>query len=320
MDCFSVGFGVKASGMIRAGFVGLVGLPNAGKSTFLNFLVQHPLAIVTPKPQTTRQRVAGIISGSDYQWVLWDSPGVVDPKTPLNRFLHHEYQKVLEESDLLIAVLNVDAHVSELSRVVEVVAASQKAWQYVVTKVDLKKPQTPADEIHQQIRSMGFSIKGWEWSIHKPDALVWRQTFVEELSRLLPESPDYLYDPEWISLEKESFFVAEIIREAAFLNLKEEIPYQLGVKVRKMESYDQLVRIYADIVVAKESQKPIVVGQSGQMIKKIGSMARLKLEEFLGKKVFLSLYVVVKENWMDNPQFMKDLGYRWVSSAERKKG
>ncbi|MCX7674574.1 MAG: GTPase Era [Bdellovibrionaceae bacterium] len=309
--------------MFRAGFVGFIGLPNAGKSTLLNALVDEKVAIVSPKPQTTRRRHLGIVTLKQGQVVLVDAPGLVRADRGLNAFLRQEAEEVMAESDVLLAVLNTDASSPEvLEEVVQLVHRSGKPWFVVLTKVDLPEyarrrekmeslfaPLTQKDG--EPVRSLEFSSS---WS--QADLVDFKARFWECALALLPEMPAPLYDPELFTPHTQRELVAELIREQCFLQLEQELPYSLAVRIRSFQETTKPLRIEADIVVAKENHKAMVIGRGGQMIKKIGQAARGEIERLLGEPCFLGLHVVVRENWMSNPLMMRDLGYRLNTKKE----
>lgn len=296
----------------KAGFVGLIGQPNAGKSTLLNDLVEEKISIVTPKPQTTRRRVLGILNRPGAQVVLVDAPGVVRSKSGLNSFLEKEALDVISNSDALCAVLNLDeAKKENLDQILELVRGSGKPWFAVITKVDLvdvrhrlEKLKSEISERSPQVRILEFS-KTWG-----RDTAEVREAFIDESARLLPESPAPLYDIELFTPQTVREMAAEVIREKCFEELHQEIPYQLAVRISKFdEERADLTRIFAELLVSKDNHKPIIIGKAGSQIKRIGTRARQELEKLLGHQVYLNLDVAVREDWFENPRLMKELGY-----------
>lgn len=291
----------------KAGFVGLLGLPNAGKSTLVNALVGEKVSIVTDKPQTTRKRIVGILSKEDFQAVFVDSPGIIQATRGLNSFLEKEYKDILQESDLLMVVLNLDARKFEmLEEVIEMAQQSGKPWFAVINKEDQADPRRVV--ILQQ-KLMALNKSGLVGSaLKKPEAMT-AQIF-EAIKELLPESPGPLYEPDLFTLANERELTAEIIREKCFENLHQEIPFGLAVRIIKfIENEGPIVKIYAELLIAKENHRPIVIGQKGQKLKQIGMEARTELEKFLDRKVFLDLHVKVQSNWSESDMIMKELGY-----------
>lgn len=292
----------------RAGFIGLIGQPNAGKSTLMNFLIDQKVSIVTSKPQTTRRRILGIQNTAGAQIVFIDAPGLVRAEKGLNAFLEKEALDVIKESDALLAVLSIDEKDSAaIEKVLELVKKSKKPWMGVITKTDV------ADKAHRILIVKAMveeaGAKCLQVSCLK-DGAEGRRLMLEELERLLPESPAPLFDEELYTTENMRELVAEIVREKCFDNLSHELPFQLAVQVRKFdETAKPCPHIYADVIVAKESHKRIVIGQKAQVIKKISQESRQEVEKLMGQKIFLELNVAVRENWYEQHQFMKELGY-----------
>lgn len=298
--------------MYRSGFVGLIGQPNAGKSTLMNLLVKEKVSIVTAKPQTTRRRILGIVSVDEGQAVFVDAPGVLKAAKGLNAFLSQEAQDVIEQSDLLIAVLALDTETKEQAEeIIEMVVASKKPWFAVITKTDLveflRRREALREMIAKHKSCLGIveaSTKGKEES-EAARAEILRLAFSK-----LPESPQPLYDIELFTPHNVKDLVTEIIREQAFEVLHHEIPYNIAVRIQKFDESDpKLPKIYAEILVSRDSHKPILIGKGGATIKEIGTLARKGIEKLMGQKVFLGLEVSVRENWFENKKLMKELGY-----------
>ena len=291
----------------HAGFIGLIGLPNAGKSTLANALVKEKVSIVTAKPQTTRQRVLGIVSDEEAQILFVDAPGQVKATSGLNQFLGEEYRAVIGESDALMAVLNMDhKNLDDLLAIAQTCADSGKPWMAVITKTDHPEPQRVAI-LRQHLE--GFKVPVVATSALKaPDQA--RELILPLAKNLVPESPAPLFDPETFTTQNLREMAAEIVREKCFEYLHQEIPYGLAVKVKKFVEDDRrTTKIYADIMVTKDGHKAIVVGKGGSSLKRIGSLARQDLEKLVGRKVFLELHVIVRKNWARNPQILQELGY-----------
>jgi GTPase len=299
--------------MFRAGYVGLVGLPNAGKSTLLNAIVGEKVAIVTPKPQTTRGRVVGIHTTPEAQLCFVDAPGLIRAEKGLNKFLVKEFDDVIEESDVLIAVLGVDeSRLEPLLEVAEKVKGAGKPWLIVITKTDLPLPHR-ARILREKMASFGVPVL--EGSAERGEkggasAKEFTNEVVNQVARLLPESPGPLFDPELFTTQSTRELAAELIREQCFLQLHEEIPYGIAVRMRQFaEDKGPTVRIEADIVLNKENHKQIVIGRGGQKLKLIGETARKQIEKLLGRPVYLGLHVVSRPKWTDTPNWLKELGY-----------
>ncbi len=290
----------------RAGFIGLIGIPNAGKSTLVNSLIGEKISIVSKKPQTTRKRITGILTEDDFQAIFVDAPGVIRNDKGLNSFLIEEYRGVIKDSDALLAILNVDAESPEpIENILELVKNAKKPWAAVVTKKDLGLGHR-ASVIRTKLEILEVPVIEIS-ALKDPEQA--RQKIKQVIKTLLPESPAPLYDDDVYTTEKVRYIAGEMVREKCFEMLFEEIPYDLAVLVRQFEELPGLVRIHADLVVEKESHKKIVIGQKGQMLKQIGMQARKDMEKMLNKKVYLELHVSVKKNWIKNPQLMEELGY-----------
>ncbi len=304
---------VENKNVYKAGFVGLIGQPNAGKSSLMNVLVQEKVSIVTAKPQTTRRRMMGIVNNSKGQIIFVDAPGILRAKEGLNGFLALEAQDVMQQSDLIMVVLAVDAKDKEdAEQVIKMVEESGKKWFAVITKVDLvqfvHRRQLLKDMCALHKNCLTVIEYSNQWSANELKDV---RAQIEQLAiQYLPESPKPLYDVDLFTPHTMKELVTEIVREQCFEVLHHEIPYQIAVRMQKYdESNPKLPKIYAEILVGKESQKPILIGKKASVIKEIGTRARMSLEKMLGTKVFLSLEVSVRDNWYENKNLMKELGY-----------
>ena len=286
----------------KAGYVAIVGYPNAGKSSLLNRLIGEKISIVTRKPQTTRQRITGLLNVTGGQAVFVDTPGVLDPKNSLHKFLVEEVSSSVRECDLVVGLVEwgeKPERVQKLKEKLEQFGARQVLW--VVNKIDLRKFESTW--VFDTKVNFDFEVSSLQSTDKDLDQL--KQMIVERL----PTSPAPLYDPESLTTATSREIVGEMIREKCLDFLDDEIPYRLAVKVQKFEEVRKPVLIAADIVLDKPSHKGIVLGQKGSMIKQIGTESRKAIESLLGEKVFLELHVVVKPDWMDNKQKMQELGY-----------
>lgn len=292
----------------RSGFVGLIGQPNAGKSTLMNYLIEQKVSIVTAKPQTTRRRILGIHTTDREQIIFIDAPGVIKAEKGLNAFLEKEAEDVMRESDAILAVVSVDEKSADSNqKILEMVKASKKPWIGLITKTDVDAKAHRILILKNMIEEMG--AKCLQVSCLK-DGKEGRELVLENLVSLLPEAPGPLYEDDLYTTENVRDLIAEIIREKCFLNLEHEIPYQIAIQIRKFdENKKPCPHIYADVLVGKDSHKPIVVGKNATVIKKISQQSREEVEKLMDEKVFLELNVVVKENWYEHKQTMKELGY-----------
>ena len=296
---------------MKAGFVGLIGLPNSGKSTLMNFLIDEKVSIVTPRPQTTRRRVHGIWSTEESQIVFVDAPGLVSSKPGLFDFLAKEATEVMSESDALIAVLSLDLKsAEEAEEIIEMVAKAKKPWIAVINKTDLDMFAHRVLILRTMLLKHNVPI--FTISCANKDQFVKevRPVLLEAIQKLLPESPAPLYDPELYTTENVRDMVCEIVREKCFLNLKDEVPYSIAVRpIEFKEEATPVPRISLEILVAKDNHKGIVIGKGGALLKKIGQEAREEIEKVMGTKIFLGLNVAAREDWYKNNRIMKELGY-----------
>lgn len=293
----------------RAGFLGLIGQPNAGKSTLMNFLVREKVSIVSKKPQTTRRRVLGLWSSDEGQIVFVDAPGIVNAKEGLNAFLAREAREVIQDSDALVAILSVDADKPEAAEeILDLVAKSGKPWIAVITKTDISDKAHRVNIIKSLVEARGG--KALSMSVRDKEAAEDREAILPDLLALLPTAPAPLYDIELFTPETERALAAEIIREKCFEHLHQEIPFGLAIRIIRFdEAADPVPRLAADIMVAKENHKGMVIGKGGEVLKKIGTDARKDIEKLLGEKIFLELQVSVRKDWSTNKRLMKELGY-----------
>lgn len=301
----------------KSGFLGLIGQPNAGKSSLVNYLVDEKVSIVSKKPQTTRRRVLGLWSSDQGQIVFVDAPGLIEADKGLNGFLALEAKEVIESSDALLAVVSVDEKGKEdAEKVIEMVAASGKPWIGIITKTDLVEKAHRVLILKDFIEKKG--AKAFQISIKNEDEED-REALLLECLELLPESPQPLYDSELFTTESVRDLAAEIIREKCFEFLEYEVPYNVAVRISNfMEDAKPCPKIYADILVSRENYKPIVIGKDGQTLKKIGIQARAEIEALMDQKIYLELKVQLREDWFTNKRLMKELGYS--NGPERKNG
>ena len=292
--------------MINCGFVGLLGLPNVGKSSFLNNVLGEKISIVSNKPQTTRQAFSGIVSTKEYQLIFLDAPGYVPDKPGLFNFLHAEFQKVIERSELLMVLISHEQReTSEFNNFYEKIKASGKPIFVLFTKTDIE-PTEFVMGLKSQLKTDNKNFG--EWSLHNKDKSA-AESLLKEVSRDLKAEIHPLYDPDMISLDQTRDIVAEFIREQCFLQLDKEIPFGIGIVIKSFKREKGLRHIQANILIEKENHKAIVIGKSGSRLKNIGKQARAKIEELLGEKIFLGLHVAHKKNWQKSSAIMKEVGY-----------
>ena len=291
---------------MKTGFVGLVGLTNAGKSTLVNQLLGEKVGIVTKKAQTTRRRILGIFNDEDSQIVFVDAPGKVNDSKGLNGYLKDELAAVIEDSDALIAVLNIDAkNPNELESIIEMTARSGKPWVAVITKDDIPKPHRTM-KLREMVKEAGGKAVAIS-ALKRSDELL--DLVLPLVKETLPETEHPLYPRDIYTTETERELVEEVVREKCFELLHEEIPYGLATKCIEYNESDKITHCLVDIVVSKKSHMSIVVGKGGQNLKKIGMNSRLDCEKRLGRKLMLKTYVKCVEDWPKRQSSLKEYGY-----------
>lgn len=291
--------------LLHSGYVALVGRPNVGKSTLLNHYIGRKISIVTSRPQTTRHRILGIHTTSRGQIVFMDTPGLHrQARKAVNRYMNRAAAGVLDEAHLVLMVVEACRWTDDDDLVLERLAGIASVA-LVVNKVDRIKPRGKLLPWLQEVtarRDFRFVIPV---SAEKGDNL---DALEDEILRCLPES-EPLYPQDMVTDQSERFFVAEVIREKLMQLLRDEVPYSIAVSVDEYLDEDSLLRITATIWVERDGQKAIVIGRKGEMLKTIGRAARLDLEKRFGDKVFLQLWVKVRDGWSDDERLLKTLGY-----------
>lgn len=289
--------------MFKSGFVNIFGRPNAGKSTLLNALTGEKLAIISHKVQTTRHRIKAFINGEGYQIILSDTPGIINPEYKLHEKMMKAVKSSLEDADVAILLADVNDDPEKMDGVFTSLKLKVPVL-LVLNKVDKVKPAKL-----QEVRSF-FAARPYGSKIIEISALKNTGTteLITEVLARLPEG-DPFYDPEELTDLPQRFFAAELIREKIYELFHEELPYQTTVVVRAFEEKNTLTKIIADIVVNRESQKGIFLGEKGSMIRKLGTESRISLEKFLDRKVFLELFIKVRPKWRENDGFLREYGY-----------
>lgn len=291
---------------MKAGFVSLIGKPNAGKSTLTNTLVGEKVSIVSWKPQTTRNKILGIMNGDDYQIIIVDTPGIHKAKNALSKYMMKSVEKGQEGVEIIVYVSAMDKKLDDADKEYIAKYAGKKTPLIIVlNKCDEVEKQAIAERMNEL-----KDIKGVD-SIIPVSALTGKNTdmLVERFLQLLPDGERY-FDEDMYTDKSVRFMVSEIIREKALRNLDKEIPYGIGVVVNKFEyRNDGLIDIDADIVCEKQSHKAMVIGKGGAMIKKISTQSRQDIEDLVDTQVFLNLYVRVKEDWRESDFILNQLGY-----------
>lgn len=287
---------------MKSGFVNIIGKPNAGKSTLLNAIVGEKLAIITPKAQTTRHRIKGIVTTDDYQIVFSDTPGIIDPKYKLHEKMMSAVKTATEDADVLLLVHDLTDDQEEAQEVFTTVKSSAPAV-IVLNKTDAVSKDTLTAAIAY------FKEQGYQY-VHPVSAVGGEGIgeLLHQIVDLLPEGAPFYAEDNLTDLPMR-FFVAEIVREKIFLLFEEEVPYHTTVVVQEYQEKTTLTKIRADIIVQRDTQKGIILGHKGQMIKKLGTLARLEIEQFIERKVFLELFVKVRPKWRDTEVHLREYGY-----------
>ena len=298
----------------KSGYVAILGRPNVGKSTLLNNLLGTKVAIVTDKPQTTRHRIVGVKHLENAQIVFLDTPGIHKEKFELNRYMNEIAFSVIPDADIILFLIDARAGLTEADRKILQKIGEEKRKDTKVIVVINKIDGVPKEELLPLIDEISKEFPFVDEIV--PISAV-RGTNLDRLLELLvkylPEGPKY-YEDHMVTDQPIDQFIAEIIREKIMLLTRDEVPHATTVQVINIQPGDKnpnMLVIDADIIVEKESQKPIIIGKGGQKLKKIGQLAREELEQLLGKRVYLRLWVKVKEDWRSRPEQLRGLGYSY---------
>ena len=288
---------------MKVGFVNIFGKPNAGKSTLMNALLGEKLAIVSSKVQTTRHRIKGILTTADYQLVFSDTPGIIDPKYRLQEKMMGSVKSALEDADVAILLVDVKDNWQENEDLFTSLRLKVPSI-VVLNKLDL------VDTAKLEEAKAFFEGKPYCKKVVTISALsgINKKTFINHILEFVPVGEPFFEEDQLTDLSTR-FFVAELVREKIFDLFSEEIPYHTTVIVTAYEQKQSLIKISADIIVNRETQKGILLGTKGEMIKKLGSLARVDIEKFVDSKVFLDLFVKVRPKWRDSDLFLKEYGY-----------
>jgi GTPase len=291
--------------MHKSGFVNIIGNPNVGKSTLMNALVGERISIITSKAQTTRQRIMGIVNGDDFQIVYSDTPGILKPNYKMQESMLKFVDGAFLDADIILYVTDVIDKIDKNQAYLTKLQNTEVPVLLLINKIDLM----PNDQVIELVN---------EWHELLPSAEILpvsalqktNLTFLfDKILATLPEGPGY-YPKDTLTDKSERFFVSEIIREKIFLHYQKEIPYSVEVGIESFKDEKNIVRIAAVIYVMRDSQKGILIGHKGESLKKVGTEARIDMEGFLGKKVFLELFVKVSKDWRDSSFKLKDFGYQ----------
>lgn len=289
----------------KSGFVNILGNPNVGKSTIMNALVGEKLSIISPKAQTTRHRIMGIVNGKDFQIVYSDTPGILKPRYMLQEKMMNSVNGALTDADLVLYITDVTEHDVVHSEYTEKIKGSGIPVIIAINKIDLsdqEKLEVLVDSWHKAFaQSPVIPVSALEKFNLDP--------LLNSILERLPEAPAY-FPKDQLTDRYERFFASEIIREKILLHYKKEIPYSVEIEIESFSEEKDINRIRALIHVTRESQKGIIIGHNGSMLKKVGSEARKDMEDFFGRKVYLELYVRVTKDWRDKSTELKRFGYR----------
>ncbi len=288
----------------KAGFVNIIGSPNVGKSTLMNVLVGERLSLITSKAQSTRHRIMGSVSGEDFQIVYSDTPGVLKPNYKLQESMMEFVHTALTDADVILFVTDIYEDIKIEEKILNKIKNAKAPVLLLINKIDL------ADQ-----EKLEAKVQYWKEEV--PAAEVIPVSALEKFNvnyifdrivALLPEGPGF-YDKEQLTDKPEKFFVSEIIREKILMNYKKEIPYSVEVIVEAFKEEEKIIKIRAEIIVVRDSQKGIIIGHQGKALKKVGTEARKDIEAFFQKQVFLELFVKVNKDWRDSDTQLKRFGY-----------
>jgi GTP-binding protein Era len=288
----------------KAGFVNIIGSPNVGKSTLMNVLVGEKLSIITSKAQTTRHRIMGIVNGEDFQIVYSDTPGVLKPNYKLQESMMEFVHTALTDADVILFVTDIYEDIKIEEHILHKIKHAKAKVLLLINKIDLATQEKLEEKVNY-------------WKNEVPNSEVIPVSALEKFNvnyifdriiENLPEGPGF-YDKDQLTDKPEKFFVSEIIREKILTNYKKEIPYSVEVVIESFKDEEKIIKIRAEILVVRDSQKGIIIGHQGKALKKVGTEARKDMETFFGKQVFLELFVKVNKDWRDNDQQLKRFGY-----------
>ena len=294
----------------KAGFVAVVGRPNAGKSTLLNHIVGEKLAMVSKKAQATRKRMNIIVmhennQSQESQIIFVDTPGIHEKERLLNKFMMDEALKAIGDADLIVFLAPITDKIAEYEKFLKMIEKKNTKHIVLLTKMDHVKQGDILKKLGEYQKYQNKFEAIIPFSVNKK---VGKKQLLDEICKYLPVSP-FLFDPEILTTDNIRDIYKELIRESIFENLSDEIPYESDVTIEKIDEEENIDRVYATIVVEKDTQKGMIVGQKGEGIKRVGKFAREQMEVFAGKRIFLDLHVSVKKGWSKNREGLEEFGY-----------
>jgi GTP-binding protein Era len=288
----------------KAGFVNIIGCPNVGKSTLMNALVGERLSIITSKAQTTRHRIMGIVSGDDYQIVFSDTPGIIKPLYKLQEKMMQFVITALTDADVFLLITDIFEDIQLEESYLQRLQKTKTPILLLLNKIDVATQEKIEEKVQQ-------------WKVKLPNAEILPisallkfniDSIMNRIINLLPEGNAF-YDKTEFTDKPERFFVCEIIREKILLNYKKEIPYSVEIVVNSFKEEEKIIKIQADILVERDSQKGIIIGDKGSALKRVGTQARKDLENFFKKQIYIELFVKVDKDWRNNDNRLKNFGY-----------
>lgn len=290
--------------MHKAGFVNIIGNPNVGKSTLMNAFVGERLSIITSKAQTTRHRILGIVNGEDFQVVLSDTPGIIKPAYELQSSMMDFVKSAFEDADILIYMVEIGEKDLKDEAFFNKIIHSKIPVLLLLNKID----KSNQEQLEEQITLWKEKVPNAEiYPISALEKFNVKEVF-DRIIQLLPESPPY-YPKDALTDKPERFFVNEIIREKILLNYDKEIPYAVEIETEEFIEDEDIIRIRAVIMVERDTQKGIIIGHKGAALKQVGIQARLEMEKFFGKQIYLETFVKVNKNWRSDARQLKRFGY-----------
>ena len=310
--------------MSKSGYIAIIGRPNAGKSTLLNAVLQQKISIVTPKAQTTRDRITGILTEEQGQIVFLDTPGIHKAKVGgFNQYMVNEAREALKSAHLIWYVVDPLSQLKHENTVLELLDYCKAPVFLLMNKVDQSGSEFPKQAIEDLELTLATAIREKKIRLEMSEKIsalseIGTKELLEKSWTYLPEGEPYYPDPEQISDKPTRFFVAEKIRERLYYLLGDEIPYSCAIEIEKFDENSKPPRIEAIIHVERDSQKGMVIGAGGQKIKEIGQSARKEIEEFLGEKIFLGLNVKVLKDWSRNQEMLRRMGYHLPTRGKSK--